>query len=309
MFTMSDPCDRVLRSSSSQSMEVSNMNTTSDAAAGFSTGLTDDELQRKIASNELSLSDVVKLLLDIRNRQNNFHEQLGSLKAEMLSTMDVKIQDAKTEFERKVDNLDDKVKSLQTALDNLQQNNTDLGAASGPVGDAVDDVDKTIIVTNLQEDQDDSLTLSDKIDEMLNVIQTPNRVVQLKRLPGRHGKPGLVKVAFESKESKIQVLRAKGNLKNTQKYSRVWLRSSKTHAERLLEINFKKMLTMVPEGEKYTVTGSGKIEERDTGGEYADDQGARRGQDHRGRGNHQRNSGRGRGGRGRGNRGRYGGRD
>jgi hypothetical protein len=98
-----------------------------------------------------------------------------------------------------------------------------------------------------------------------------------------------VKVAFESKQSKIEVLRAKRKLSTTQYYKRVYMRSSKTHAERLIEINCRKMLELVPDGGRYTVSGTGRIEERDVqsadvdGGHGVPNRG--RGVTNRGRGN------------------------
>ena len=64
-------------------------------------------------------------------------------------------------------------------------------------------------------------------EDVANVV----RVIQAVRLPRRQeGMPAVVKIAFENDEQKIKVLRAKYRLKA---FSRVYLRSSKTHAERL----------------------------------------------------------------------------
>lgn len=224
----------------------------------------DDELFEKMDKNELTLSDVVKLLLDIRDKQDCFQKQLHDLKTELLTTMDVKIKNATQKIEQDVGELKSNVENMQFALDELKSEERNAQAVPVSACDPVDDVDRTVIVINLSEDDD--VSLHNRISDVMTQLECPgDSVVQVKRLEGRNGKPGLVKVAFNSKESKIEVLRAKSKLKTTQRYKRVWMRSSKTHAERLMELNFKKMLDMVPDGTNYKLTGSGRIEPRDDG--------------------------------------------
>ncbi len=75
-------------------------------------------------------------------------------------------------------------------------------------------------------------------------------------------RPPLVKFAVPSLEGKIAVLRAKRNLKQSAEFPRVFLRSSKSHTERLIEPNFKKMLDLIPGGENMRVAGSGRLVDR-----------------------------------------------
>ena len=102
------------------------------------------------------------------------------------------------------------------------------------------------------------------------------------------------------------VLRAKTNLRNTIKYKKVYMRGTQTHAERLNELNFKATLHKISGGNRYRITGSGRLvykdqgEARDTAmtqdgedaGEGGRDAGARQ------RGGRGGQIGRGRGGRG-----------
>ena len=66
----------------------------------------------------------------------------------------------------------------------------------------------------------------------------------------RRGKPRLMKVAFETVDQKVKVLRAKMALKGHPIFDRVYLRSSKSHTERLLELNAKTILSELPNGIK-----------------------------------------------------------
>ena len=94
------------------------------------------------------------------------------------------------------------------------------------------------------------------------------RVVRAMRLRQREARPGqgthrpgqrpptpLVKVEFpDLLDTNKRVLRAKLNLANTEDYQNVWIRSSKTHVERLIDVNFKTILDMIPGGNDMTVS-------------------------------------------------------
>ena len=59
------------------------------------------------------------------------------------------------------------------------------------------------------------------------------------RLKKDKKKNPLIKIAFESLQDKIAVLRAKFSLRSTNDFSKVFLRSRKCHVGRLIDINFK----------------------------------------------------------------------
>ena len=100
------------------------------------------------------------------------------------------------------------------------------------------------------------------IRELGDDVANGVKVVAAKRLPGRDGNPGIVKVALDSLESKKTVLRAKSKIKESQKFQNVWIRGSMTHAERLIHINFKKILQVLPGGGNYRISGSGRVIEK-----------------------------------------------
>ena len=84
-------------------------------------------------------------------------------------------------------------------------------------------------------------------------------VVRAKRLPTRNNKPGLVKIEFRSLEEKISVLRNKQNLKNHNFYNRGFIRSSKTHAERLQEAYLNVLLQDMPYCNQFRLAGNGRL--------------------------------------------------
>jgi hypothetical protein len=81
-----------------------------------------------------------------------------------------------------------------------------------------------------------------------------------------------VKVQFESVKDKIDVLREKQHLSNSAEFSRVFIRSSKSHSERVMEQNFKTLLELLPFGKDYFITGNGKMIRRNENMQQARDQ-------------------------------------
>ena len=99
------------------------------------------------------------------------------------------------------------------------------------------------------------------VNRALNEPDVP--VIRATRLPSRNNRPGLVKIEVDSLDSKLKLLRKKFELKETENYKNVFLRSSKSHTERLLEINILKLLDEIPNGKtKYKLTSNGRLVER-----------------------------------------------
>ena len=87
------------------------------------------------------------------------------------------------------------------------------------------------------------------------------KVIAVERLPVRYpNQTPLEKIAFENPEQKIRVLKAKANLASSNDYKRVRIWGSKTHAERLIELNFNTLLDAIPDlKSNYRITNHGKV--------------------------------------------------
>ncbi len=72
-------------------------------------------------------------------------------------------------------------------------------------------------------------------------------------------KPGLVQIQFEKLADKVTVLREKKHLSNSQEFSRVFLRSSKSHTDRMIQLNFKTILDLIPGGDNFKLTNNGRV--------------------------------------------------
>ena len=78
-------------------------------------------------------------------------------------------------------------------------------------------------------------------------------------LPGRDDKTGIVKAQLGSKDQKVNVLRAKQALKKNPKYKNIFIRGALTHTERLNYLNARTILKELPHGDRYRITGSGRV--------------------------------------------------
>ena len=88
------------------------------------------------------------------------------------------------------------------------------------------------------------------------------------RLPSRiPNKPGYVKVSFRTCDEKVLVLRNKMVLKDIDDYSNVFIKSSKSHAERLIELNARAILRELPQGRNFRIDANGRIRQRTAGNE------------------------------------------
>lgn len=97
-------------------------------------------------------------------------------------------------------------------------------------------------------------------------VSSRSKINDVKRCPDRStGKNPLLKIAFENVEQKVEVLRAKVNLKRSCDFKNVYLRSSKNHTERILELNAKTLLSELPKGNQNRVTANGSIVKKDNG--------------------------------------------
>ena len=95
------------------------------------------------------------------------------------------------------------------------------------------------------------------------------KVIQVMRTPAREGSSGVFKVELASKHDKIEVLRRKATLKQSHEFKNVYLRSSMSHIERLSQLNFKMLLSEIPQGKDFRITGNGRIIKKSDEGQDA----------------------------------------
>ena len=227
--------------------------------------------------NPAAFQTIIEKLNGLSTQQENMQKMLETkideLRDELKADIESKLQGFKTKISQDISKLSEQCSSLRKDVDQLSErlatlsntteNNSDTRPVNSPANsEPVNNIDQTVIIANLKEQPDDPLTLNDYISDLLKAMGdgvADVEVMQVKRLNGRDGKPGLVKVAFDSLDSKKKVLQAKFKLQDSTDYKKVWLRSSKTHIERIQEQNVKKLLELIPGGDQLKLTSNGRL--------------------------------------------------
>lgn len=206
------------------------------------------------------------------NAPANIENLLKELSNDLKSHIKSEIEQLKIHFENKfkeaMDYVDKEVGAVAQRLNSVEEkvNKIDNFQMKSLEFDPVN----TIIADNVPYDENETIDiLKDKVTRMIRrdlAVNVPIvRVLRMKEGPpkvtrfGMLKKPGLVKVQLNSVEDKVQILRQKQNIKNSPEFSKVFIRSSKPHAERLMEQNLRTILDLLPDGNEYFITGNGRL--------------------------------------------------
>ena len=188
-------------------------------------------------------------------------QEVASLKIYIEDTLNEKLIDL-----RKY--VDSEIAVVHNRMHELEQVTKDLICENEK--SSIFDPETTIVAENLAFEEDEDL--DGKVENMIRkdlAINVP--VVRTQRLTPRpprytrHGnwsKPGIVKIQFNNKDDKIAVLKEKKHLSNSQDFSHVYLRSSKSYSERIMEQNLRTLLELMPDGDSWQVAGNGRVVRR-----------------------------------------------
>ena len=206
------------------------------------------------------LNDVRKGLDILRS---TFDSKIDKLRKDVLSTIDDKIKAVKVDVDLQFAAIDRRIDDLEINMRSLSSLE---GMSGSIVNQTVSNDELTIIVSNLKEanNEDPFRAARELTDALGEEISRYVKVTDACRFSERRrGKPRLMKIAFETIQQKVKVLRAKMTLRGHPLYDRVYLRSSKSHTERLLELNAKTILSELPNGGQYRVAANGPILKKD----------------------------------------------
>ena len=205
----------------------------------------------------------------------NINDQVASLRKEIAS--DVQKQGYRIdEVMFTIQSLKDRVATIeqsQTANtcvprgDQMETNNgiQDQGQRTFNPSARLDDTDISVIASGLPYDNGEDLLqkAQNLIDALGHEVKTQVRIMKVVRFRARiQDKPGPVKITFRNVQEKIKVLRSKMCLKDLQQYSDVYVKSCKSHAERLIEMNARALLRQMPDGKNFRVDANGRIQPR-----------------------------------------------
>ena len=252
-----------------------------------------DSKSTKMAVNPQTVSDDLKTQIlaiakseeEIKDGQDGLKRTLESkidrLRNKVLSTIGDKIKALKSDIDldignnsRRIDELLNSVHSLTQRVDKAELNtnhgddvfnggrDTGTGWSRDIFANPLDNNDITVIIKDMPTTPREDLLMKARelISALGNEVSSNVKVIAASRLPARfQNKPGLVKVSLADVDQKILVLRNKFKLKNHRTFKRVFIKSAKSHVERLLELNARTLLRELPQGRSYRVSGNGRI--------------------------------------------------
>ena len=243
------------------------------------------QMASEVANNEFishKLDLVLSSVAEVKESQNNlahmFEKKLDKLRNDIMESLDSKIKALRDEMvtdlgneSKRIDEIMNTLKSVQSRLETVEQSGSNMDHGDGGVpgggynGTGSHDNDLTIIASGLSYTADENLY--QKVDNLLLAlgedVHSQLHVSAVSRLSSRvAGRPGIVKISFQTVNEKITVLRNKMLLRDNLDYNDVYLKSSKSHAERLIELNARTILRNLPPGHSLRVDANGRIKQR-----------------------------------------------
>ena len=226
------------------------------------------------------ISQVLTTVIDIKRSQESmrvsFDSKLDKMINEFIATIDGNMRVLRNEISidinresNRIDQLVTNIETLQTRLDTVEERVTTPTPGDEDVSEQhqnnLNDPDMCVIVSGLSFQEDENLT--EKVDNLIRALGedvssnvTITGTVRLKsRYPDR---PAYVKISFRSSQEKVLVLRTKNVLKDINPFKNVYIKSSKSHTERLIELNARMVLRHLPQGNNFRVDANGRIRAR-----------------------------------------------
>ena len=231
------------------------------------------QLFHGVENDELNFQKLQRLMLELQqsfaehqeNMKKQLDEQNNDIKkrienqTKMVKKLEKSLKDKiEQESQSLKDYIDGEIGRMVTRIDNIEERIQRLVVKQEEIEKF--DYDTTVIISNLPYEPTEDLT--NKVDRLVRegLRLHDIEIVRVLRLNSHTQRPGLVKAQLPRLQDKIRLLNAKNHLTASEEYRRVFIRSSKPHAERVLEQNMKTILAFVPDlNKKYRLTGNGKL--------------------------------------------------
>ena len=202
--------------------------------------------------------DLIKEIRELRRGQERlellFTKELQRLKDEIQEDLNRRFENFSSTVQTQINIIGEEVSSLENRISDMETNISTQNSHQF-------DTETTIVATGIRYTEGENILK--KCQELIrDGIGSDIKVKNAKRTPFRENKPGaVVKIEFENKEDKINVLKQKKNLANSV-YKKVFIRSSQTHAERLMQLNTMTLLKELGKDNKFRILGNGKLVEK-----------------------------------------------
>ena len=212
------------------------------------------------SDNEETLSDVETG--NIHHDETRSTEDTLKLICDRLNFMVSKVKD----IDRKQDQILIRVKAVENKIAIHDQEISKIKQKQGELATEMDQVkvkidpafnpERTIVVTNPPTGGDIQL-FAQRLVTALGC--NTNIITGVLQTSQRNNRRGVLKIEVKGVNQKIQCLRNKSRLSESTEFRRTYIRSSKSHAKRISELNTKALLSMIPGGKQYRISGSGKL--------------------------------------------------
>ena len=215
-------------------------------------------------SIENTLEIIASELASLKYQQNETRKYLDNkitnfardLRSDWVETLDKKINILENNIGKHFQEFDHRISAIESRVDCLS-------ARVESENKALKDSDRCIVATGIYFHVDENLTakVGRLMEELSPHLSMAVEVVATERLRPRSPEHiPVVKVAFGNVHQKVAVLKAKQNLAKSKEFRLVRLRASKSHVERVLEMNFKKILEQFPHlDNQFRIANNGKI--------------------------------------------------
>lgn len=222
------------------------------------------------------LDTVINAIKDIKINQDGmkrmFESKLDKLRKDLLKNVDEKIQSLRDEISldlgietQRVDEVMTTIQSIQTRLSGVEQRNqtvSDDGTVMNTsITNPLDCTDLTVTASGIPISENNDLQKANDVINSLGTDVLSNvQVIAVTRLPSRfNNRPGLVIISFRNKKEKILVLKNKMKLKEKDELKKVFIKSSKSRVERLIERNTRSILKIIPQADTLRIDANGII--------------------------------------------------
>ncbi len=223
-----------------------------------------DALEKSIQELKTSQDDLKQTLTSY------IQNEMQKAKEELTDTVTNKVADMRKDFENRIGTIDLKIRASEAECRKIVDMNDrissleDKTSASGDnYTDPCDNANITVVCEGVPMSGESDLVSAKNIISALGPAMNTVMITGAKRLHQRFphsGKPPLLKIAFRNVDEKRTVLNNKQTLRKHPSFSKVFLRSSQTHADRIQYLNARTILGMMPDGNKsHYVASHGKI--------------------------------------------------
>ena len=237
------------------------------------------DIAKDAALVKSDIKRIEEIILKTKDTQTKEHNTLLLLLNSIKENVE-KIDEKSDTLEDKIHNLSNKLNIQEQGLHEAKQDIKTLFKSMSclekhhnkinPVPQSITETDKemciqdsnSIVISNLPNHNRDEEDVIAMFHIGLCVPMKGVRLKNIRRAESLSDRPGNITVELENVHQKINVLRNKRNLRDTNEYCNVFIRPVKSRSDTIMERNFFTILKNMPRNHNLMLASNGKIIER-----------------------------------------------